>query len=144
VKDEVRFSMGKIAKALGTAAAAMTIPLVMQGTAYADIPFGQPIQGNATYYDNSGYGACGTWINAGTEMLAAVSASYWTSPNPNNDPLCFGVFVEVTANGRTIRVPVKDKCPSCAPGHIDLSLPAFRALDDPARGNIPVTWKFVR
>ncbi|MEU6037782.1 cysteine/serine endopeptidase inhibitor [Actinomadura sp. NPDC047616] len=136
--------MGKIAKALGTAAAAMTIPLVAQGTAYADIPIGQTIQGNATYYDAAGYGACGTQINAATEMLVAVSASYWTTPNPNNDLLCQGVFVEVTANGRTVRVPVKDKCPSCSPSHIDLSLPAFRQLADPAQGNIPVTWKFVR
>ncbi|WP_198679487.1 cysteine/serine endopeptidase inhibitor [Thermomonospora amylolytica] len=131
-------------RALVTAAAAMAMPLAVQGTAHADIPFGQPINGNATYYNDAGYGACGTQINAATEMLAAVSAAYWTTPNPNNDPLCQGVWVEVSYNGRTIRVPVKDKCPSCSNTHIDLSYPAFSRLADPALGNIPVTWKFVR
>ncbi|CAM4079236.1 cysteine/serine endopeptidase inhibitor [Kibdelosporangium persicum] len=136
--------MTKIGKALGVLAAAVALPLAVNGTAYADIPFNQPINGNATYYDNSGYGACGTWINAATEMLVAVPASYWTSPNPNNDPLCRGVSVQVTYNGRTITVPVKDKCPSCGSGHIDLSRPAFAQLADPNLGNIPLTWKFVR
>ncbi|SMD27096.1 cysteine/serine endopeptidase inhibitor [Kibdelosporangium aridum] len=136
--------MTKIGKALGVLAAAVALPLAVNGTAYADIPFDRPINGNATYYDNSGYGACGTWVNAATEMLVAVPASYWTSPNPNNDPLCKGVSVQVTYNGRTITVPVKDKCPSCGSGHIDLSRPAFAQLADPNLGNIPLTWKFVR
>lgn len=131
-------------KALGVLAAAVALPLTTTGTAYADIPFDQPINGNATYYDNSGYGACGTWLDANTEMLVAVSASYWTTPNPNNDPLCTGVSVQVTYNGRTITVPVRDKCPSCGSGHIDLSKPAFAQLADPNLGNIPLTWKFVR
>jgi len=136
--------MTKIGKALGVLAAAVALPLTVTGTAYADIPFNQPINGNATYYNDAGFGACGTPINAATEMLVAVSASYWTSPNPNNDPLCQGVSVQVTYNGRTITVPVRDKCPSCGSGHIDLSQPAFAQLADPALGNIPLTWKFVR
>ena len=49
-------------------------------------------------------------------MLVAVSASYWTTPNPNNDPLCTGVSVQVTYNGRTITVPVRDKCRAAAAG----------------------------
>ncbi|MCE7006337.1 RlpA-like double-psi beta-barrel domain-containing protein [Kibdelosporangium philippinense] len=40
-------------------------------------------------------------------------------------------------------VPVRDKCPTCDPNHVDLSDPAFRALDNPDLGHIPVTWKFV-
>jgi expansin (peptidoglycan-binding protein) len=137
-------TMKKMGKVLGVLAAAVVLPLTMAGTAYADIPFDQPINGNATYYDNSGFGACGTWLDANSQMLVAVSASYWTTPNPNNDPLCTGVSVQVTYNGRTITVPVRDKCPSCGSGHIDLSKPAFAALADPNLGNIPLTWKFVR
>jgi expansin (peptidoglycan-binding protein) len=136
--------MSKTLKALGVLAAAVALPLATSGTASADIPFNQPISGNATYYDDQGYGACGTWLNAATEMLVAVPASYWTTPNPNNDPLCTGVSVQVTYNGRTITVPVRDKCPSCGSGHIDLSRPAFAQLADPNLGNIPLTWKFVR
>jgi expansin (peptidoglycan-binding protein) len=136
--------MTKIGRALAVLAAAVALPMTMTGIAYADIPFDQPINGNATYYNDSGYGACGTWLNAATEMLVAVPASYWSTPNPNNDPLCTGVSVQVTYNGRTITVPVRDKCPSCDSAHIDLSQPAFAQLADPNLGNIRLTWKFVR
>jgi expansin (peptidoglycan-binding protein) len=136
--------MKKIGRGLAVLSSAVALPLAMTGTAYADIPFDQPINGNATYYNDSGYGACGTWLNAATEMLVAVPASYWTTPNPNNDPLCTGVSVQVTYDGRTITVPVRDKCPSCDSAHIDLSQPAFTQLADPNLGNIRLTWKFVR
>jgi len=133
----------KLLTKLAVLVTAVVLPLTIAESAYA-IPFDEPIQGNATYYNDAGYGACGTQINAATEMLVAVSYTYWTTANPNNDPLCSGVSVEVTYNGQTITVPVRDKCPSCAAGHIDLSLPAFRQLADPNLGNIPLTWKFVR
>jgi expansin (peptidoglycan-binding protein) len=136
--------MNKMGRALAVLSSAVALPLAMTGTAYADIPFDQPINGNATYYNDSGYGACGTWLNAATEMLVAVPASYWSTPNPNNDPLCTGVSVQVTYNGRTVTVPVRDKCPSCDSAHIDLSQPAFAQLADTDLGNIRLTWKFVR
>jgi hypothetical protein len=113
----------------------------------ASIPFNVTQYGPATYYDNEGYGACGTWINAATEMLVAVPASYWTSANPNLDPLCSGVSVQVTYNGKTITVPVKDQCPSCEPNHIDLSQAAFAqfasADSNTTPGVLNVSWKFV-
>src|SRR3954471_12629490 len=116
--------MRRTTKSLTALAAAVALPLTTSGTAWADIPFGQPISGRATYYDDAGFGACGTQINAATQMLAAAPAAYWTTANPNNDPLCQGVSVQVSYNGRTITVPVADKCPSCDSGHIDLSAPA--------------------
>ncbi len=131
-------------KSLGVLAAAVTIPLVVCGTAYADIPFGQPIDGNSTYYDDAGYGACGTQIDASSQYLVAVSAAYWTTANPNDDPLCGNVSVQVIYNGTTIMVPVEDKCPSCDSSHIDLSEPAFAELADTGLGTIPVTWEFVQ
>ncbi|MER5432162.1 cysteine/serine endopeptidase inhibitor, partial [Streptomyces sp. NPDC002588] len=113
------------------------------GAAFAAIPIGQSYTGKATYYNDVGYGACGTPINASTELLVAVSYQWWTSANPNNDELCQGISVEVSYNGRTITVPVKDKCMGCTSEHIDLSLPAIRSLgsDDVLNG---ITWKFVR
>jgi hypothetical protein len=57
------------------------------------------------------------------------SAVCWTTANPNSDPLCRG-SVRVSANGRTITVPVAGKCPSCDSAHI-------------APSTIPVTWSFV-
>jgi hypothetical protein len=42
-------------------------------------------------------------------------------------------------------VPVRDKCPSCDAGHVDLSKPAFAELADPDIGLLTgVTWTFVR
>jgi expansin (peptidoglycan-binding protein) len=123
---------------------AAVVALTPVGTAWADIPFGQPITGTATYYTDAGYGACGTQIDASTQLLAAAPAAYWTTPNPNNDPLCQGVSVQVSYNGRTVTVPVADKCPSCDSTHIDLSAPAFAQLADTGLGTIPVTWSFVR
>ncbi|KOG63828.1 lipoprotein [Streptomyces griseoflavus] len=114
------------------------------GTAQA-VPIGQTMNGKMTYYNDRGYGACGTPIDATSQDLVAVSAAWWTSPNPNNDPLCAGVKVQVTYNGRTITVPVRDKCPSCASTHIDLSQAAFRKLVPAGTDMVPqVTWKFVR
>ncbi|WP_211191825.1 cysteine/serine endopeptidase inhibitor [Actinoplanes sp. TBRC 11911] len=115
--------------------------------AAAAIPFGQPQSGIATFYNDSGFGACGTSINAATQMLVAVSYQWFTAANPNADPLCSSVSVQVTYNGKTITVPVKDKCPSCDASHIDLSQAAFGqfASTDPATtpGVLNLTWQFV-
>jgi hypothetical protein len=91
-----------------------------------------------------GYGACGTQVDASSQLLVAVPAAYWTTANPNDDPLCQGVSVQVSYNGTTITVPVEDKCLTCDPGHIDLSQPAFEELADTGLGNIPVTWEFLQ
>jgi hypothetical protein len=115
--------------------------------AAATVPIGQDQVGVATYYNDAGYGACGTQINAATEMLVAVSYQWFTTANPNADPLCSGISVQVTYNGKTITVPVEDKCPSCDATHIDLSQAAFGqfASTDPntTPGVLNVTWKFV-
>ncbi|HEX4223422.1 MAG TPA: cysteine/serine endopeptidase inhibitor [Pseudonocardiaceae bacterium] len=135
--------MKRIFASSGVLAAVVVVSMAMAGTASADIPFGQPINGNSTYYNDAGYGACGTQIDASSQLLVAVSYTYWTTANPNDDPLCQGVSVQVSYNGTTITVPVEDKCPSCDSGHIDLSQPAFAELADTGLGNIPVTWEFV-
>lgn len=139
--------MLSVRKAALAVAAGMTAVLAFAGAAAAAIPFGQNQVGIATYYNDAGFGACGTPINAATEMLVAVSYQWFTTANPNADPLCTGVSVQVTYNGRTITVPVKDKCPSCDATHIDLSQAAFGqfASTDPATtpGVLNVTWQFV-
>ncbi|GAA1083187.1 MULTISPECIES: cysteine/serine endopeptidase inhibitor [Kitasatospora] len=114
------------------------------GSALASIPVGESRTGKMTWYDDAGYGACGTAINAAAEDLVAVSTSWWTSANPNNDDLCKGISVQVSYQGRTITVPVRDKCPSCSAEHIDLSKTAFQKLADLNVGVVSgITWKFV-
>ncbi|WP_430785333.1 cysteine/serine endopeptidase inhibitor [Actinoplanes sp. G11-F43] len=128
-------------------AVAVLFAVLLPAGPAAAVPIGQVMTGKTTFYNDAGYGSCGTPINAATEMLVAVSHTWWTTANPNLDPICQGIGVEVTYNGRTITVPVKDKCPSCAAGHIDLSQAAFArfASVDPSNtpGVLPVTWKFV-
>ncbi|MFI1798061.1 cysteine/serine endopeptidase inhibitor [Streptomyces sp. NPDC020379] len=125
--------------------AAVTGIALGAGPAAADVPIGQSMSGKTTYYTDKGYGACGTPIDATSQDLVAVPASWWTSTNPNNDPLCKGISVEVSYQGKTIRVPVKDKCPSCDRTHIDLSKTAFQKLAPLDKGVINgITWKFVR
>ncbi|WP_329790474.1 cysteine/serine endopeptidase inhibitor [Lentzea sp. DG1S-22] len=122
-------------KVFGALASAAVLSFVFTGTASA-------VSGTASYYNDAGYGACGTQINAATEMLVAAPAALWTSPNPNNDPLC-RKSIRVTHNGRTITVPIKDKCPSCPSNKIDLSQPAFASLANTSLGIISVTWEIV-
>uniref|UniRef100_A0A1I7ZH91 DPBB_1 domain-containing protein n=1 Tax=Steinernema glaseri TaxID=37863 RepID=A0A1I7ZH91_9BILA len=107
---------------------------------------GKSISGHFTYYDDKGYGACGSSINAESQQLVAASYQYWTSSNPNNDPVCKNICVEVKYKGKSIKVPVKDKCPSCAANHFDLSKAAFKKLEPnlgvgDAKG---ATFKFVK
>ncbi|MGW6447618.1 cysteine/serine endopeptidase inhibitor [Lentzea sp. NPDC055074] len=127
--------MKSTAKVLGAVASAAVLSFVFSGTASA-------VSGTASWYNDAGYGACGTQINAATQLLVAAPAALWTTPNPNNDPLC-RKSIRVTYNGRTITVPIKDKCPSCASNKIDLSQPAFSRLANTSVGIINVTWQIV-
>ncbi|MGI5506932.1 cysteine/serine endopeptidase inhibitor [Lentzea sp. CA-135723] len=122
-------------KALGVLASAAVVSFVFSGTASA-------VSGTSSWYNDAGYGACGTKINAATELLVAAPAALWTTPNPNNDPLC-RKSIRVTHNGKTITVPIRDKCPSCGSNKIDLSRPAFAKLANPDVGIINVTWQIV-
>lgn len=127
--------MKSAVKVLGALASAAVLSFVFSGTASA-------VSGTASWYNDAGFGACGTQINADTQMLVAAPAALWTSPNPNNDPLC-RKSIRVTYNGKTITVPIRDKCPSCASTKIDLSRPAFASLANTSVGIINVTWQIV-
>jgi hypothetical protein len=131
-----------ILAALGTGTALAAAEAGTQGA--ADVPIGQPITGSITYYNNAGLDACGNSIDASSQYLVAVSMHWWTTANPNDDPICQGISVQVTYNGKTITLPVEDECASCDADHIDLSQPAFAELAPLSVGLVNgVTWKFV-
>jgi chitodextrinase len=135
---------------LVTVAAAFVI-VVGTGSAFASIlpgqssiPFGQPMSGSMTYYNDIGTDACGGQINPTTQALVAVSHVWWTAANPNNDPLCNGVSVQLTYNGQTITLPVVDACASCDATHIDVSQAVFQQFAPLSVGLLTgVTWQFV-
>lgn len=85
--------------------------------------------GQFSWYNDVGYGSCGTQIDASSQLLAAVPWTLWTASNPNNDPLC-KKCVKATYKGKTLTVPIKDKCPGCSADKVDLSKPAFAKLEN--------------
>lgn len=48
----------------------------------------QSFDGHFTYYSDGHFGACGDLIDAGSQQLAAVGPDWFTSTNPNEDPVC--------------------------------------------------------
>ncbi|MFF1820173.1 cysteine/serine endopeptidase inhibitor [Kribbella sp. NPDC051587] len=124
----------KVAKLFGAAVAVGALSLGTS-TAFA-------VNGQASWYNDAGYGACGTQINANSDWLVAAPAALWTTANPNNDPLCQR-SIRVNYNGNVITVPIRDKCPSCPSNKIDLSRPAFASLANTDVGIINISWEIV-
>ena len=100
--------------------------------------------GDATHYNPSaGYTACGT-KHGDEDLIAALPFHFWTTPNPNKDPMCTkSVRVTNPQNGKTVTVRIQDKCQGCKGDDIDLSLGAFRQINDPAVGRFKANWIFV-
>jgi expansin (peptidoglycan-binding protein) len=76
-----------------------------------------------------------------TEAVVAISADQMGAQS-NGNPMC-GKTITINANGKTTTATVKDKCPGCASGSIDVSEKVFLALfGDLGVGRAPVTWSF--
>lgn len=84
-----------------------------------------PCVGEMTYYytatSATAPSACGTTNDGETEMVLALPGSIMT------DADC-GKSVVLQYNGVTQTAKVVDKCPSCDPTHLDLSVALFEAL----------------
>lgn len=99
--------------------------------------------GEATFYD-PGLGSCGE-ISYPTDMHVAFPAGLMQlheNGNPNKNPLC-GLPVELTRNGITIRVYIKDKCRGCKTNTLDLTPIAFNKIAKPAEGRVKISWRLV-
>ncbi|WP_346776024.1 expansin EXLX1 family cellulose-binding protein [Micromonospora sp. HNM0581] len=95
-------------------------------------------KGKATFYDLGGSGgncsypaapADGNYVALGPAEYAAGAAC--------------GGYLDVTGPKGSVRVMVLDKCPECAPGHLDLSRDAFARIADPVRGVVDVSYRSV-
>jgi len=80
-----------------------------------------------TYSSSAGYSACGPLVNHHQGLYVSIGPDYWTDVNPNEDTIC-GQCVEVSSNGRTLNLPINDKCAGCRSNELMLSEPAFRRL----------------
>jgi len=104
----------------------------------AGVPAGVPTgtarhSGTATFYTLGGTGNCGTPPPADNLFVALGPSEYAAAG-------ACGGYLDVTGGKGTVRVKVIDQCPECATGHLDLSRQAFARIDDPVRGQVPITY----
>jgi len=95
-----------------------------------------------TYYNgNGGYGSCGTVINDGDYSVALNANQMANGGNPNNNPNC-GKRIKVNYNGKSVTVTVRDTCPGCPYGGLDLTPAAFGALAPLSQGVLTASWSW--
>ncbi|KAH8743410.1 RlpA-like double-psi beta-barrel-protein domain-containing protein-containing protein, partial [Diaporthe sp. PMI_573] len=97
--------------------------------------------GDLTYY-MLGLGACGE-DDTGRDMTAnivAMSAEVMGLQS-NDNPMC-GRKIKIynLANGKASTGVIRDKCPGCEKGSIDVSQKLFEELGDLVEGRIAVSW----
>lgn len=92
-------------------------------------------EGEATYYDANGTGACG-FPASNDFMVAAINDEQYSKTN------C-GRCVEVTGPNGKVVVRIVDKCPGCGTGDLDLSQTAFGKIAKLSAGRIAIKWHFV-
>ncbi|KAL4916806.1 RlpA-like double-psi beta-barrel-protein domain-containing protein-containing protein [Aspergillus aurantiobrunneus] len=102
---------------------------------------GTTTSGKATFYGgNVSGGTCSFTEYTIPSHLTGVafSGEAW-----DNAAEC-GACVSVTGpSGNSIKAMIVDKCPECAPTHLDLFESAFSSLASPSRGIIPISYSFV-
>jgi len=91
------------------------------------------------FYQNGVAGACGT-VHQDTDFVAAMDSIRY-----GDGSLC-GKKVEIInlANGNSVTVTIEDSCPTCNNDKsIDLSVAAFKALDNLSVGQLNIKWRNV-
>lgn len=98
--------------------------------------------GDMTYF-NQGLGSCGQVKTDSDAVVALSAADYGEWANPNQATVC-GKWIKITANGKTVRAQVWDKCPGgeCVSGGIDVSPSVFTQIADLSVGRLTVSWEF--
>eukprot|EP00033_Pygsuia_biforma_P001756 GCRY01001966.1.p1 GENE.GCRY01001966.1~~GCRY01001966.1.p1 ORF type:complete len:246 (+),score=29.12 GCRY01001966.1:136-873(+) len=99
------------------------------------VAYAETFTGEATYYGGDGTGAC--MFPAANVYFAALNAPDWD--NSNHCGRCALINFE----GKSVTVQIRNKCPECAHGDLDLAPSAFQQLADLSRGRIKVEWSFV-
>ena len=92
-------------------------------------------EGEATYYDANGTGACGFKASTDFYVVAMNGAEYKSA-------IC-GSCIDVTGPKGSVVVRITDKCPGCGEGGLDLSITAFTKIGDKSDGRIAVKWHYV-
>jgi hypothetical protein len=90
-------------------------------------------EGNITWYNDVGLGACGILIDQAVDLYVALPAQFFDNANvdanPNNNPLCGkSVTINNPAGGLTAYATVEDHCVAFLDIHIDLTVPLYNAV----------------
>lgn len=93
--------------------------------------------GEATYYNYTGYGACGFGMPDPGTYIVAIGTPDW------GDSAMCGRCVQVTGPLGTIVAKVFDQCAECLAGDIDLDADAFAAITNPEDGRVTVHWQTI-
>lgn len=65
--------------------------------------------------------------------------------NPNKHPLCQAdKCIEVKGARGTVQLKISDTCPECKNYDVDVADEVFPRLDDPVKGRVKVSWRFVK
>lgn len=94
--------------------------------------------GRATFYA-TGLGACGDY-NSDSDYIVALNSAQYGGVYPG--PEC-GKQIQISANGKTATATIKDECPTCNYGDLDLSPSLFNVFATPDQGTFQMTWDYV-
>lgn len=116
-----------------------------------DVIKSQNYTGEMTYYYEwkGNYGSCGLERSKNDQFyVVALSRSFMKLPpgvyNTNKHPLCGEkTCIQVYGPRGSVVLKVSDTCYGCQPYAIDVADSVFRMLDDPDKGRVKASWKFV-
>jgi hypothetical protein len=108
---------------------------------------GQVYTGDITFYDPDGnYGSCGDKIQNSEDAVALpLSMMKAVSSKSNGHPWC-GKKIAIQFNGQTFTATVKDSCPGCNDGDVDMTSGLFKKVTGgtvDGRGKGLAKWSFV-
>ncbi|KAI9493564.1 RlpA-like double-psi beta-barrel-protein domain-containing protein-containing protein [Zychaea mexicana] len=98
------------------------------------------ISGQVTFFTPN-QGACGDW-NDDDDMIVALGPDWYGNMNAVSK-YCDEKVRITGPRGNSITVTVKDACPPCDSGHLDLSPAAFKKLGEFDTGILKVKWHFL-
>ncbi|KAI0057887.1 riboflavin-aldehyde forming enzyme [Artomyces pyxidatus] len=90
--------------------------------------------GRGTWFD-VGLGACGLY-NVDSDFIVALATPDYAGGAHCNQ------MITITANGQTASAQVRDECPSCNSGSIDMSPGLFQQFASLDVGVVEVSWNY--
>ncbi|KIY68069.1 hypothetical protein CYLTODRAFT_395906 [Cylindrobasidium torrendii FP15055 ss-10] len=103
----------------------------------ASAPSKRGLSGTATYFA-VGLGACGD-TNVDSDWIVALATNTYAGGSHCNQ----NVVITDNSSGKTATATVKDECPSCADGDLDMSQSLFEYFrGSTADGVFDMSWDF--